>query len=74
MKKTSVRRVGNSLGITLPRTIIENYHLDEGVELHIIEREDGIMLTPFDPKFAEWAESYQNTNKRYRNTLKQLAK
>jgi len=74
MKKTSVRRVGNSLGITLPRTIIENYHLEEGVELHIIETKDGIMLTPFDPKFAKWAESYQNTNKRYRNTLKQLAK
>ena len=74
MKKTSVRRVGNSLGITLPRTVIENYHLDEGVELHIIETKDGIMLTPFDPEFSEWAESYQNTNKRYRNTLKQLAK
>jgi antitoxin MazE len=74
MKKTSVRRVGNSLGITLPRTVIENFHLDEGVELHIIESKDGIMLTPFDPKFAEWVESYQITTKRYRNTLKQLAK
>ena len=74
MLKTAVRRVGNSLGITLPRTVVANYHLTEGDELHLIETDEGVVLTPFDPKFAEWARAYEHTNKRFRNTLKVLAK
>lgn len=74
MLKTTVRRVGNSLGITLPRTIVDNYHLGEGDELHLAETEEGIVLTPFDPKFAEWAAAYERTNRRFKNTLKALAK
>ncbi len=74
MLKTAVRRVGNSLGITLPKTIVESYHLNEGDELHLIETEDGVVLTPFDPKFAEWARAFEKSNKRYRNTLRALAR
>ena len=74
MQKTAVRKVGNSLGITLPKTIVENYHLAEGDELHLIETNEGIILTPFDPKFADWAEAYERTNRKYRNALHKLAK
>jgi putative addiction module antidote len=74
MLKTAVRRVGNSLGITLPKTIVENYQLSEGDELHLIETAEGVMLTPFNPHFAEWAKAYEKTNKRYRNTLRALAR
>jgi putative addiction module antidote len=74
MHKTSVRRVGNSLGITLPKAIVEQYHLNEGDEIHFDETEDGLLLTPFDPAFADWALAYEKTNKRYRNTLRALAK
>jgi antitoxin MazE len=74
MHTTSVRRVGNSLGITLPKTIVDNYRLTEGDELHLVETTDGIILTPFSPKFTEWAKAYERTTKRYRNTLKALAR
>ena len=74
MLKTAVRRVGNSLGITLPKTIVDNYHLTEGDELNLVETNDGLVLTPFNPKFAEWAKAYEKTNRRYKNTLKALAK
>lgn len=73
MLKTAVRRVGNSLGITLPKTIVENYHLSEGDELHLVETNEGVVLTPFDPKFAEWVKAYERTSRKYRNTLKALA-
>ena len=72
--KTAVRRVGNSLGITLPKTIVDNYHLSEGDELHLVETKDGVVLTPFNPKFAEWAKAYERTNRKYRNALKTLAR
>ena len=74
MLKTAVRRVGNSLGITLPKTIIDNYHLNEGDELHLVETDAGVVLTPLDPEFAAWAEAYRRTNKKFRNTLHALAK
>ena len=73
MLKTAVRKVGNSLGITLPKTIVENYHLNEGDELHFVQTEQGVILTPFDPKFTEWAKAYERTNRRFRNALKALA-
>jgi putative addiction module antidote len=74
MLKTCVRRVGNSLGITLPKTVVENYHLTEGDELSLVETDEGIMLSPFNLKFAAWARAYEKTNKRYRNTLRALAR
>lgn len=74
MQKTAIRKVGNSFGITLPKTIIETYNLSEGDELHIIETNEGIVLSPFNPEFAEWAEGYDQVNRKYRNTLHKLAK
>jgi antitoxin MazE len=74
MLKTAVRRVGNSLGITLPKTVVDNYHLSEGDELHLVLTKEGIMLTPFNPEFAEWTATYERTNKKFRNTLKNLAR
>lgn len=74
MQKTTVRKVGNSLGITLPKTLMENYHLAEGDDLYLIETREGIVLTPFNPKFADWAEAYERTNKKYRNVLHRLAR
>ena len=74
MLKTTVRRVGNSLGITLPKSIMETYHLDEGDELHLVETDEGVVLTPFNPKFSEWVKAYERTNRKYRNVLKTLAK
>ncbi len=74
MLKTAVRRVGNSLGITLSKTIVDNYHLTEGDELYLVETGQGIVLTPFNPEFAEWAKAYERTNRKYRNALKALAK
>jgi antitoxin MazE len=73
MLKTAVRRVGNSLGVTLPKTVVDNYHLTEGDELVLLETDDGVLLTPFNPEFAEWAKAYERTNRKYRNTLKALA-
>jgi putative addiction module antidote len=74
MIKAAVRRVGNSLGITIPKSILDNYHLEEGDQLYLVETQDGMMVTPYDPKFSAWVKAYESTNKRYRNTLRELAK
>ena len=74
MIKTTLRRIGNSLGVTLPKTDNENYHLNEGDELHIVETDEGVVLTPFNPEFTAWFEAYERTNKKFRNTLREFGK
>jgi len=74
MKKLKLRKVGNSYGITLPRELLEKYNLKEGEELYVVENSHGFKLTPYDPDFEQWAAALDRTNKKYKNTLKELAK
>jgi antitoxin MazE len=74
MKTTKLRKVGNSYGVTIPKELMEKYNLNEGVELNIIEENDGFTLTPYDPEFKKWVDSFDKTNKKYKNTLKALSK
>jgi bifunctional DNA-binding transcriptional regulator/antitoxin component of YhaV-PrlF toxin-antitoxin module len=53
---------------------MEKYNLQEGTELYVIETSDGFKLTPYDPEFEKWASGFENTNSKFRNTLKALAK
>ncbi|HZH88531.1 MAG TPA: AbrB/MazE/SpoVT family DNA-binding domain-containing protein [Chitinophagaceae bacterium] len=74
MKSIKLRKVGNSFGFTVPKEIIEKYNLKEGEELHVIEKNDGFTLTPYNPEFEKWADAFDKTNKKYKNTLKELSK
>ena len=73
MQTIKLRKVGNSYGFTIPKEVMEKYHLKEGEELHVIEENDGFTLTPYDPDFEEWSEAFKKTNEKYKNTLKALA-
>lgn len=73
MYKTAVRKVGNSLGITLPKSLVANLHLQEGEEVNLVETSEGLLLTPYNPEFGKWAQAYEKTNRKYRNTLKRLS-
>ncbi|GFP32184.1 hypothetical protein HKBW3S42_00489 [Candidatus Hakubella thermalkaliphila] len=73
MKTVKVRKIGNSYGITLPKEVVERYHLLEGKTVQIIEGQDGFTVTPYDPEFLAWARAYERTNTKYRDTLKALA-
>lgn len=45
--------------------MLERYHLAEGGTVHLIETEEGILITPFDPSFEEAMEIYADGAKRY---------
>ncbi len=74
MKSIKLRKVGNSFGFTVPKELIEKYNLKEGEELHVLEGNEGFTLTPYNPEFEEWANAFDKTNKKYKNTLKELSK
>jgi putative addiction module antidote len=75
MVKIKVRKFGNSLGVVLPKEVINRLHTSEGHPLFLIEAPDGgYQLTPYDPGFEKKMAKADDIIKRYRNTLHVLAK
>jgi len=74
MVKLKVRKVGNSLGLTLPAEVVQALHVREGDPLYLTEAPDGFRLTPYDPEFAEGMAIAEEVMARYRNALRDLAK
>jgi putative addiction module antidote len=70
-----IRKVGNSLGLVLPKELLARLKLKEGDKFHIVEQtERGIKLSPYDPKHAEAMEFARRSFRKYANTYKALAK
>ena len=74
VKKVTLRRMGGSVGATLPKDMAERLHVSPGDEVFIIETEQGVLLTPFDPDFQRAMTAYERTASKYRNALRELAK
>jgi putative addiction module antidote len=72
--EAKVRKVGNSLGIILPKQITDELHLKEGDKLRIDQVGSRLELRPSDPEFEQWAEAYRQLNIDYKDVLQALAK
>ena len=73
-KETTIRRIGNSSGLTIPKDVLERQHLADGDRVHIIETDDGLLVTPYDPDFEEAMDAYEEGARRYRNAMRQLSR
>jgi putative addiction module antidote len=73
-RELKLRRVGGSIGATLPKEMAERYHLEVGDRVLALETERGILLTPYDPKVEKALAIAAKVAKRYRNALRALAK
>jgi len=73
-RKVTLRKMGGSVGATIPKDIAERLHIQAGDEIFVIEREEGILLTPYDPDFQRAMAAYERTASTYRNALRELAK
>ena len=69
-----VRKVGNSLGVVLPREVLAHLNVREGDTMTLTEAQDGVRLTASDPKFAKSMAVFESLNRRYRNALRELAR
>ena len=75
MVELKVRKFGNSLGVVLPRDVINRLQTKDGQPLFLIEASDGsYRLTPYDPAFETKMAKAEDIIARYRNTLHVLAK
>lgn len=70
-----VRKIGDSLGLVLPREILNRLHLEDGDRVFFTETPDGgYRLTPYDPEFETQMKLAEEGMARYRNTLRALVK
>lgn len=74
VKPVKLRKMGGSVGATIPRSMAERFHLSEGDEVFAIETDQGILFSPFDPSVLEALGHAADAAKRYRNALRELAK
>ena len=75
MVTLKVRKVGNSLGLVLPKEVVSRLRTSEGEEIFLLEGPNNTYrLTPFDPAFQEKMEKAEDIMSRYRNTLHVLSK
>jgi len=69
-----VTRVGNSLGVILPKEAAQQLNVEAGDRLFLTPAPGGYRVTPYDPEFESQMEIAKNILKRDRDILRELAK
>jgi putative addiction module antidote len=70
-----LRKIGNSLGIVLPKEVLARLNAGEGDTLVFTEAPDGgFRVTPDRDDFAHQMALAEDIARRYRNALKELAR
>lgn len=75
MIELKVKKIGNSLGLILPKEAAAKLNVSEGDGLFLTDGVNGgLRITAEDPNFAKQMKAAESVMKRYRNTLRELAK
>ena len=73
-KFITLRRVGGSVGTTLPKEMVDRLDLAAGDRVLAIETERGILLSPYTEELETELAATRRAAKRYRAALHELAK
>ena len=69
-----LRKVGNPVGLILPKEVLAHLKVAEGDTVTLTESRDGMRLTSGTSEFAKSMTVFESLNRRYRDTLRELAK
>jgi putative addiction module antidote len=70
----TLRRVGGSVGTTLPKEMVDRLQLDAGDRVLALETEQGILITPYTEELDADMAATRRAAKRYRAALRELAR
>jgi len=75
MASTTVKitTIGNSVGIVLPKEVLNRLHVQKGDSLYLLETPEGIQLTPYDQDFAAEVDAARRVMRKHRDVLRKLA-
>ncbi len=74
MTRLKVQKIGNSLGVILPKKVLIELGVGEGDELFLTKTPDGFKISNPDEKFKKTMEIAEKVMDEYSETLKVLAK
>ena len=66
--------VGNSIGIVLPKEVLDKLHLAKGDTIYLTVSPEGYRLTPYNPEFDQQMTVARQIMKKHRDVLHELAK
>jgi putative addiction module antidote len=70
---TTIRKIGNSEGVILPKELLDRLNLKAGDQLQIVETDKGITLEPVDDSFERQMEAARKVMDKYKVALQKLA-
>ena len=73
-ERSESNNFGNSVGVILPKEILERLRVKRGDSLYVIETKNGIELTAYNPDFARQVEIAERVMREDRDALRKLAK
>ena len=75
MQKLKIRKIGNSLGVVLPKETLERLKAAEGNFLYLTDAPDnGYRLTPYNEEFARQMRLAEDLMREDRDILRELAR
>jgi len=75
MQAVKVRKIGNSLGVVIPKEVLARMRVGEGETRYLTEAADGgVRLPPIDEEFAAQMEAAEKVMRADRHILRELAK
>ena len=66
--------IGNSVGVVLPKEVLDRLNIEKGDKVYLTESPDGFRLTPYDPEFEKQMTMARQIMKKRRDVLHELAK
>lgn len=73
MTTLKITTVGNSIGVVLPKEILQHLRVSKGDTLYVLETPNGIEISPYNPEFAKQMSTAEQVMREDRDVLKKLA-
>ncbi len=74
MVKLKVRKIGNSLGVILPKEALAMLKVDDGDEIVMSPTDTGASLQSTDEVFEAAMKAFERSKKKFKNAYKELSK
>ena len=74
MTKLKIRKIGNSLGVVLPKEVLDQLKVKEGDTLDVVPTETGVKLSISDEKVDKLMQMAERIMEENREVLRALAK
>jgi putative addiction module antidote len=68
-----ITTIGNSVGIVLPKEVLNRLHVEKGDMLYVTDSPEGVTLSPYNAALAQKLEAFEHVMRENRDVLKKLA-